>query len=270
MASLGAFLTNPFTIAAAGAVIGGFLLYRHFRNRTEKDLGKSIQQEYGINVKDMQVLRQVKELGEQVFGKGQVRKHLTDTIRLDSVKQLLQGYAEQTGQTSNRLVTNAQFQDPNFKENNFVRRITGGPIPGITRGFDHVPILGDGGEYMLRSQVVSAQGISAINALNEGSAVIMPAPGARGPILGESKGQQPNVKRDEGVPHTLVAALVGAVERSNQTIERLEAKLKATRPGDVFSAAIDEDPHLGGRALNESANVSSGDLLAALKKMGFK
>jgi hypothetical protein len=52
-------------------------------------------------------------------------------------------------------------------------------------------------------------------------------------------------------------------------VDGLQKKLAATRPGDVFSAAIDENPSLGAKALNKSADASSGELQTALKKMGF-
>ena len=41
--------------------------------------------------------------------------------------------AAQTGQQSTKLVTDAQLQDPNFQDNQFVRRIAGGLIPGHSR-----------------------------------------------------------------------------------------------------------------------------------------
>jgi len=264
-------LTNPWTIGIAAAAIGGVLLWKHFRNGTEKKLRDSIQGEYGIDVKDMQVLKQVKEIGEQTFGKGQVSKHLVETVRLSAARDLLAQYAAQTGQQSTRLVTDVQLQDPNFKDNQFIRRITGGLIPGYTRGFDHVPVLSDGGEYIVRSQAVAANGADALNALNQGSAVIVPkASVSQGDSGGNSnRGQSANNTFGGGISNSLVAALVGALERSGDVVARLEKKLQATRPGDVMRAAINEDPHIGGDAFEAAADVSSPGLSRGMKKVGF-
>jgi tape measure domain-containing protein len=129
--SLVPFLTNPFTIAAIGAAVGGFLLWRHFRHGTEKRLRDAIKSGYGIDVKDMQVLQQVKAIGEQSFGKGQVGKHLIETIKLGPVRDLLAQYAESTGQQSGKLVTDAQYLDPNYSGNRFTRKGgTGEPETG--------------------------------------------------------------------------------------------------------------------------------------------
>jgi hypothetical protein len=207
----------------------------------------------------MQVLKQVKELGEQGYGRGNVSKHLTDVVRLEPVKELLQQYAMSTGQTSSRLVTNAQFQDPSFAGNQFIRRIAGGLIPGQSRGFDHVPLLADGGEFVLQSRAVASHGVDALNALNRGSAVITPR-------VDSTSTRNTSGPGDGGMSATIVA---GALEMVAAAVDGLQKKLAATRPGDVFSAAIEENPSLGARALNKSADASSGELQTALKKMGF-
>ena len=56
----------------------------------------------------MAVLKQVKEIGEQSFGRGNVGNHLLETIRLEPAKELLASYAESTGQQS-KLVTQKQL-----------------------------------------------------------------------------------------------------------------------------------------------------------------
>ncbi len=70
MASMGAFLTNPITIGVAAAAIGGFLLWKHFSHGTEKALRGAIRSEYQVDVRDMNVLTQFKQVGEQAFGRG--------------------------------------------------------------------------------------------------------------------------------------------------------------------------------------------------------
>jgi len=173
MASMGAFFTNPWTAVAAGAVVGGLLLWNHFRNGTEKKLRKSIQSEYQIEVKDMATLKQIKQVGEQSFGKGQVSKHLLETIRLDAAKEILSAYAEGTGQKAKGLTTNRELQDPNSAQNQFIRRLDGGIVPGGTRGYDHVRALLDGGEFVNTTATVRREGAQSFEELNEGRARIV-------------------------------------------------------------------------------------------------
>ena len=47
LASLGAFMLNPFTVAAVGAGITAFMLWRHFRNGTEK----ALKEKFSLHIK---------------------------------------------------------------------------------------------------------------------------------------------------------------------------------------------------------------------------
>jgi tape measure domain-containing protein len=96
--SLGALLTNPWTAVVAGSVIGGLALWKHFSHKTEKELQKAIQQARGVDVKDMGTLQQIKAMGEQAYGRGQVRSHLAEVINLPPVQELIDQYAASTGQ----------------------------------------------------------------------------------------------------------------------------------------------------------------------------
>lgn len=128
-ASLGAFFTNPFTLIALPAIVGGLLLWKHFKNRTEKKLRDAIQSTYSVKIKDMSVLKQIKGIGEQAFGKGQVSKRLQETIKLEPAKDLIRNYAESTGQLTDKLgASRAQLQDENFAGNRFVARMFGGRV----------------------------------------------------------------------------------------------------------------------------------------------
>jgi hypothetical protein len=267
LSSLAAFATNPITLAVAGAAVAGFMLWRHFRNGTEKALKKEIAREYALKVEDMATLKEIKALGEQTFGKGNVKKHLLETIRLDPVKELLAGYAERTGQTSSKLVTDAQLKDPTNAANQFVRRIAGGRIPGETRGFDHVPVLGDGGEYVIRSAAVEREGLGAFDALNTGRASIVPVEllqrlsrskfsplrSAAQKLLAQQEGEASapvQIARPAGrgrsngggVPPAMAAAQMAAITQLADAVGRLERKITSMRPTDVVGIAKEEDP----------------------------
>ena len=258
--SLGALFTNPWTAVVAGAAIGGFMLWKHFKNGTEKELREAIQSEYQVSIKDMKTLSEIKQIGEQTYGKGQVSKHLSEVIHLDQVKEIIRAYAESTGQTSNKLVTEAQLKDPNYSGNNFVKRIDGGIIPGRTRGFDHVPILGDGGEFMLRSAVTSREGIERVEALNEGRATITPnVPKLRVPsINAEPSGgsSQNSNSSGGGMPSALAAAIVGALNSNTAIGQLLLKKLKTMSPGALLDWAANENPNAFADGLDRALDGS--------------
>ena len=127
-ASLMALAANPLTWIVAGAAVGGFLLWRHFSHRDEKALKKEIMSAYQLDVKDMNVLSQVKAIGESAFGKGHVRQHVAEVVRLEPSKELLAQYADSTGQTNSALVKNRELQDAANPQNQFTRRAMGGPV----------------------------------------------------------------------------------------------------------------------------------------------
>ena len=108
-------------------VVGGLLARLFFKDHTLSDLRKLAQSQYGINVREDKVLQQVKEIGDQVFaGQGGARRHETETIQLDQVKEILANYAEATGQISSSLVVNRRLLDPTNPANQFIRREFGG------------------------------------------------------------------------------------------------------------------------------------------------
>ena len=122
-----AFLTNPFTIAAVGAAVGGFLLYKYFnRNKSEKKLKKAAFEQYSLRVEDMATLKSLKQIGESTLGKGIASKDegARAVVQLDSSQELLREYATRTGQKSAKL--NASYlTDPNAPENQFTSKFGG-------------------------------------------------------------------------------------------------------------------------------------------------
>jgi hypothetical protein len=125
---LGALLTNPWTAVIGGGLTAGLLIWNHFRHGTEKQLRTAIQNTYGVNVREMQVLTQIKTIGEQAFGRGQVSRHLLETIGLDPAKEMIQSYADSTGQRANNLITAAQLGDQGWAGNRFIRSTGGASV----------------------------------------------------------------------------------------------------------------------------------------------
>ena len=255
------FLTNPFTLAAIGAGITGFMLWKHFKNGTEKRLREAIQQEYQIQVKDMKTLSEIKQIGEQNFGRGNVGKHLLETVRLEPVKELLASYAESTGQQS-KLVTQKQLGSEAFEGNRFIKRISGGIIPGHTRGFDYQPVLADGGEYMLRSAVTAREGVERVNALNEGRATIAPrTPKPRVPVVvsapvSSGSSSQSSKSSEGGLPPAIAAAIVGAIQSSTATSQMLLKKLSTMSAGAFLAWAVKENPNAVADGLDRALDGS--------------
>ncbi len=238
-------LSNPITWIAAGAAVGGFLLWKHFRNGTEKKLREAIQGAYGISVKDMQVLKQVKELGEQAFGKGQVSKRISETIALDQVKELLAGYAESTGQKSN-LVTQKQLTDPNFAGNRLIAREFGGEVrkgvPYIVGERRPELFIPDESGYILPS---------------------VPEPprpaGPRVPSSSTSGGGSPqssNSSGGGGVPPAMVAAHIAALNANTESNKMLLRRVTSMPPGALVAQGINENPNSVVDGLEASTNGS--------------
>jgi len=211
-----ALASNPITIAIAAAAVGGFLLWRHFRNSTEKKLRAAIRSTYGVDIKDMKVLSQIKAMGEQAFGKGNVGKHLMETIRLDGVKELITNYAEQTGQQAKGLTTNAQYADPDFRENQFIR--------------------GAGGE---------------MDSINAGRASVPPAQSGDD-SSSSSMGSRPSGQSQQGgLPRVMVAAYTGALQNVADALNQFRAHTRAITKGKMLEGAVEENPEAVVNGFNE-------------------
>jgi hypothetical protein len=135
-AALPALFSNPITAIIGGALIGGALLAKFFGNREFGKFRKEVDKEYQLKVQgDAQgksLYKEVKEVGEQNFGKGQFGKKIIETIRLEEAKNMLAAYGEATGQTENPLVKRImqarEIGDPSNPANKFVKREFGGNV----------------------------------------------------------------------------------------------------------------------------------------------
>lgn len=106
-ATLGAFFTNPFTIAA-GIGIATTIAFLKLRKTREEKFRAEILRDFAINVPDNKILKQIKNLGESVFGKEADKKRF-ETLRLDQVQGLLLNYATASGQDPSRLPIYRKF-----------------------------------------------------------------------------------------------------------------------------------------------------------------
>ncbi len=155
-----ALFSNPITAIIGGALIGTALLVNLLSNRTEKKLRSAIKSTYGMEVKDMAVLKQVKEMGEQVFGKGQVKSHIQETVNLPEVRQMLSTVAMNTGQMDTKLAKSYQLVNANNPANVFNR------MPQYALGTNYVPVTGPA--YLHQGEAV----IPASQNMGGGSAAI--------------------------------------------------------------------------------------------------
>jgi hypothetical protein len=256
-------LTNPWTIGIAAAAIGGFALWNHFRNRTEKALRKTIKGEYQVDVKEMPVLKEIKALGEQVFGKGQVSKHLQETVRLDQAKELIVAYAERTNQTASSLVANRQLADATDPRNQFTARMFGGRVD---RGVPYVV-----GEHRPELFVPDVSGRIEPR-VNEDMlrqlAGRMPMAFLRKRMLERLRSQASDnwtpsgdggggaQRRNDASP-ALMAAMVNAVQQSNKLVGELRSKLRSMSPTDVLRVAAEDAPEVIGNANAEALKSGS-------------
>lgn len=100
--------------AVGGAIIG---LFTGGDNATKK-LKEAAASEFGISVKDKKVLKQLKAVGEGMFGKGKAGENARAVVRSEQGQNILRAYAEQTGQSSLKI-DRLNYGDPNWEGNNF-------------------------------------------------------------------------------------------------------------------------------------------------------
>lgn len=122
--------------AVIGAGIGagaGFLsMLFGGGDKSLKKLKEAAAAEFGISVKDKSVLKQLKAIGEQYFGKGQAGANATAVVHTEEGMNVLRAYAEASGQ-SGLKIDRINYGDENWSGNQlkskfggFRRR--GGPV----------------------------------------------------------------------------------------------------------------------------------------------
>lgn len=118
--SIGAQFGGPWG-ALIGGLIGagaGGIMALFGGDDAIKKLKQAAASEFGINVKDKSILKQLKQIGEGYFGKGAVGKNAVATVRTEEGMNILRAYADATGQ-SGLKIDRLNFGDPNWKGNQF-------------------------------------------------------------------------------------------------------------------------------------------------------
>lgn len=216
-------------------VVGGLIARLFFGDHTLDDLNNAVRSEYGIGFKTGKdkndILQQIKQVGDQVFlGGGGTKKHLLDTVRLDQSKDILRQYALGTGQDSKRLgiVGGELLTDQFAAANQFVRRISGGIVPGPSLGRDSVAAFLEGGEFVSRSDIVRREGLPAFNALNRGDATIT----GRNSSQASEQATRAMLAQMKQIRNDIVSAL-------NENSDAMSA-FKTASPNDVVMRADSE------------------------------
>lgn len=228
LSSLIPLLTNPFTIAAVGAGVAGYFLWKKFRNGTEKKLRQAIKAAYGIDVKDQSVLKQIKEIGEGVYGRGNVSKHINEVLRLEPVKEMLMAYAESTGQTAKGLTTQRELMDPNFSGNNHVVRSDSSSAAAAAFGTPPA-------SASLNSNS-SSEG-AASSSFSGGSSVR-------------------NSNDNGGAPAAMIAAHIAALQANTEANQMLLQRVTSMPPGVVVAQGLGENPNPAADALHATIGSS--------------
>lgn len=127
---------TPVGIGLMAGAIGAGLLIKLLGGGDIKALKSAISAKWGINIKGDKVgdklLQDIKSTEEQAYGAGTLKSHIQDSLAIPSIKDMVEGYAEQTGQFNNILVRTKQGTDPNATAND-VQRVAG-QIPGMAEG----------------------------------------------------------------------------------------------------------------------------------------
>lgn len=182
---LGGLFSNPFSAAVGiGLIAAPFvakLFGGLFGGGEFKKFRQQVQGLYQIKVDGKQegkaLYEAVKGLGEASFGKGSFGKRMSEVLQLKKAQEAIAAYGESTGQTESplvqKLIKKREITDASAADNNFVRRATGGIVPGVDTGRDYVRALLRGGEFVTVPEVVQSQGRGRFDALNKGEARIM-------------------------------------------------------------------------------------------------
>jgi hypothetical protein len=140
-AMIGLEFGGPWGAAIGGAIGAGAGLISMLFNKDDsiKKLKAAAASEFGISVKDKSVLKQLKAIGEQYFGKGQAGKNAQAVVRTEEGMNILRAYAESSGQ-SGLKIDRLNYGDENWSGNQVRSKFAGfrqfgGPV---TAGMSYI------------------------------------------------------------------------------------------------------------------------------------
>lgn len=228
-------LTNPVTAIIAGGLLAAPFIAKLFGDRDIKNLRGLIRGEYGVEVKDNSLLTQIKEIGQQRFGKD-FKARLAETVRLPEVREIVSTYAENAGLKGNQKLDAAKLGD-RFDPRNIIRREFGGPIvPGVPtlvgERRPEVAVFGQSGEIFPSIGEFEKQLVAALQVRAARGGVFNKL---LGNIAGQIEGRAASGGRSGGNPPVLDAAIVGVMAEVRDALNQFRPK----SANDVLMAADD-------------------------------
>lgn len=144
-----ALFSNPVTAIIGGALMAAPFIAKLFGKDPLNDYKKHIKSEYGIEA-SKQMAAKVMQIGQSKFG-AEWAKRKIETVRLPEVRDMLSEYSGAFMKGgNNKLFDSRMYSDAFSSVNQFkVKMLNGGRVPGQKRGYDHVPVLMDGGELVI-------------------------------------------------------------------------------------------------------------------------
>jgi tape measure domain-containing protein len=136
-------------VAGIGLQFAAPLLSKLFGGDPYKDYKKLVKGEYGISISN-QMAGKIMQLGQSKFG-DEWKKRKIETVKLPEVRDMLSEYAGAFQKGGNNKLFDSRMYSDQFSAVNQikVKMFNGGIVPGPTRGYDHVPVLMDGGERVI-------------------------------------------------------------------------------------------------------------------------
>ncbi len=149
MLGMAAMFSNPVTAIIGGALMAAPFIAKLFGKDPLSDYKKHIKSEYGVEA-SKQMAAKVMQIGQSKFG-AEWAKRKIETVRLPEVRDMLSEYSGAFMKGSNsKLFDSRMYSDAFSSVNQFkVKMLNGGRVPGQKRGYDHVPVLADGGELVI-------------------------------------------------------------------------------------------------------------------------
>lgn len=225
--ALGSLFTNPWTAVAAAGIVGGLLLWKHFKSDPAiKKLKEASMSEYGLTVSNRDTLRSLKSIGEAFLGKGSLKTQdgAKQAVHLDESKEVLRRYAAATGQKAPKLDAE-ELADPNDPRNNLGGkfggfRALGGPV---VAGFRYV--VGERGPEMF-------------------------APKTSGTIIPNGGGA--------GMDPAMMRGFMQAVGYMTELLEKFDQRLSSFSPGHVVGMGLSQNPRAAAEATLKHAENDAG------------
>jgi len=238
-----AMFSNPFTAALAIAPIALPFVMKLFGGGIEKDIRNAVKNTYKVDIKDNKVIEQIKQIGDQTFGK-ELKSHIPQLVAMDQVKQIVTKYGTfddpnffntPLGKTAHLTDMSAAANQFQTHSDAFVHRASGGPFSA-----NQLMLVGEQGPELVRFNqpgVVHTNSSVADmtrNALSKARSTFAQS--------NQNESSQTNQQSSSQGTVSQLHVMVGAMSEAIQGLMGQVARLTAVSPGHVLQMGAQQNP----------------------------